>query len=146
MKSFVRAKYGKPETKQELLQRLKKEKLDLETKSKLTNQIENKNKNEFHFGFYSVNKNMVKVKKLKLDEMKRALKYIDSEIKRCENKIESIMPFNKKELIIFDSKIQVSADTEPTTKELTDYIYTLKEKRREIVFKIEKCLTEIEKM
>lgn len=146
MKSFVRAKYGKPETKQELLQRLKKEKLDLETKSKLTNQIENKNKNEFHFGFYSVNKNMVKVKKLKLDEMKRALKYIDSEIKRCENKIESIMPFNKKKLIIFDSKIQVSADTEPTTEELTDYIYTLKEKRREVVFKIEKCLTEIEKM
>ena len=145
MKSFVRAKYGKPESKQELMQRLKKERTDLESTKKLIEQIKSKNKNEFHFGFYSVNKNMVKITKLKLDEMKKALKYVDSEIKRVENKLETGMTFNKKSHLIFDSKTAASSSIEPTRDELSEYIDTLKEKRKELTLKIKQCSAEIEK-
>lgn len=145
MKSFIRAKYGKPETRKELMQRLKNERADLETRKNLAEQVKSKNKDEFHFGFYSVNKNMVKTKKLKMEELKKALKYVDSEINRCENKIQSTMPFFRKQNLIFDSKVKSSSKEEPTVEELSIYIEQMKEKRKEIVEKIEENKQELVK-
>lgn len=137
MKSFVRAKYGEPETRKDLMLRLKNERADLEKRKVLAEQIKSKNKDEFHFAFHNISKNMVKNKKLKLDELKKTLKYVDNEIKRCERKMEATMDnFNDRHLI-FDGAVKIKKSlAEPSRSELKSYVEEMKSKRSEIVLKI----------
>lgn len=115
----TRTKYGKPENKKEALERLKKEKELKREKEELIKEVKEKNKNEFYFSFYSMNKNMIKKTKLEKAELLKTLKYIDSEIVRCER----IISKNK------------GIEQENTT-EYEEYVAELKIKRRELFNKI----------
>lgn len=135
MKSFARQKYGEPETRKELMLRLKEERASLERRKTLSEQVKHRNKDEFHFGFYTVGKNMVKNKKLKIEELQKALKYVNCEIKRCENKIEAGMLFYNDKHLVFGS-LKKKNLIEPSNEELRNYVDELKAKRKEIVEKL----------
>jgi hypothetical protein len=118
IQSLSRTKYGKVETRRELLERLKNDRNEFNKIKEMKNTIESKNKNEFHFGYYSVEKNMLKIKKIKIDELNKKLKLVDFEIKRSEKKIEDVQ-MNLKETF--------------TKEEMVEYLEKLKIKRKELI-------------
>ncbi|KAM0681762.1 hypothetical protein GINT2_000277 [Glugoides intestinalis] len=162
----TRRKYGAPENKQEALERLKKEREAKEKKLEIIEQVKNKNKDEFHFAYYSLSKDMIKRTTMKKDDLKKLLKYADSEILRSERLLECKMRKERKNTHIkFDvtedesyskedvseqsvtddesySKEDVSeqsvTDDEDDTKQREVYIEMLKEKRGEIIELINK--------
>lgn len=131
-----RRKFGKQETKKEMLLRLKEEREIKEKKNKLVKEVEEKNKDEFHFGYYSVNKNMTKKIEHTKDELKKTLKYVESEIKRVEKNVT--ISFKKEKL---NNKVVFSDDGDqtffPNTIKITKneyekYIEELKSKQLQI--------------
>ncbi len=113
--SFIRKKYGAPESRKDLLLRLKDERELLDRKNELLDIVSRKNKNEFHFGFYSAGKS--KVVGSNLAALKKKLKRVDSEIARGCRK--------------------TGFSTEKVQKDFEIYIKELKEKRGVIVQKME---------
>lgn len=135
--SESRRKYGKRETSDERVQRLHAVKeLKLE-QTKLKKEAQNKNPDSFFYDFYSVGKNLVKEKKLGLDDLKRTKRYVESEIRRCEKKIEdSMTPSQSSKHIRFtdDGEI-VEAPARVSNKnksEFADYIDEMKNKLVEL--------------
>lgn len=134
-----RRKYGKPEDKKEARERLKKEAVDREKKLQMIEDIRNKNPDEFHFSYYSMNRSMTKRTVLDKEELKKILKYIDSEIKRCEKIIENTMKSRRinKHIRFDESKAEESvSESNEDFSEYEEYVRNLKEKRSEIVDKI----------
>lgn len=131
-----RRKYGKPENKKETLERLKLEREKRENKIKMIQEIKNKNKDEFHFSYYSINKNMVKKISIDKEELKKMLKYVDSEILRCERILEErITKMNKNKHIVFTDDGENEEKIEPVKVSKTEYENYLEElikKRSEI--------------
>lgn len=132
-----RKKFGKPETKKEMLNRLKEERNIKENKSKIIKEIKEKNKDEFHFGFYSVNKNMIKKIEFTKDELKKTLKYVESEIKRVEGNLESNYKKEKinKKIIFSDSENEIIKfdNLKVTKNEYEKYVEELQNKKLEIL-------------
>lgn len=123
----ARRKYGTPETRGEMLERLRREREVRETKKRMASSVRTKNKDEFHFAYYSVGKSMVKKVGASLDELRKALRYVDSEILRCERKLQS------------GGAAVEGSNTRPgvpSTKEFEEYVETLRKKRREISEKV----------
>lgn len=134
----TRRKYGAPESKKSMLLRQKKEREHREAKARMADDIRSKNRNEFHFSYHTVGKNMVKRVGISLDELRKTLKYVDSEILRCERKLQSsLSPLTGKHTRLLDSGAASTLAKIPSSKEFEEYIETLKQKRREIVDKID---------
>lgn len=83
-----RKKYGAPEAKKELLTRLASERKEQEHLRELKEKVASKNGKEFRFGYYTVKSDMRKNVAMCEDDLKKLLKYVDSEIKRCEARIQ----------------------------------------------------------
>lgn len=84
-----RRKHGKREENRDLIARLKELKELKEKKAALITAVKNKNKDAFFYDYYSVNKNLVKKNQITLEELRRKKKYVESEIKRCEKKMQT---------------------------------------------------------
>lgn len=82
----ARMKVGKPESKKELLARLASERAEQEKEKRLRASVAAKSSNEFHFEYYSMGPDMRKNVLMTKDELRKVLKYVDSEISRSENK------------------------------------------------------------
>lgn len=131
-----RRKYGKPETKQENLQRQKEERELRNKKIELLEGVEQNNKQEFHFAYHSMKNNLVKKIFYKKDELKKILKYVDCEINRVEEKTKNSMKFtNKSNKIVFSDDIKEKEEKQPSAikkGEYEEYLEELILKRKEI--------------
>ncbi|ELA42014.1 uncharacterized protein VICG_00861 [Vittaforma corneae ATCC 50505] len=140
----TRKKYGKPETKKEALERLKKERESREARATMIREIQSRNKDEFYFSFYSLDKNMIKRTVITQDELTKILKYIDSEILRCERILEDMVrPKSRNMHIKFTGDKAIAEINEDpmvisTGGEYEKYIQNLIEKRKEVVEKLRK--------
>lgn len=130
-----RRKYGKPESKKDALIRLKEEKEIENKKKEMQSEIKNKNKDEFHFEYYSTERNMIRREKLTEEELKKTLKYIDSEIVRCERKLENYCRPLKNVTKFTDE----SNEDEIEDNEYVKYIKELKIKREVVYNKLKEC-------
>lgn len=132
----VRKKYGKPECKKDALQRLQKERNVREKKTEMKRDIEKRNKDEFHFLFYSHNKNMVRKTAVSVEELKKTLRYVNSEISRCRGVLErAIKPSAGTHTVFSDGSIVEvkTPEKKPQSSEYEEYISNLIEKRKEVV-------------
>lgn len=125
----ARKKYGRPESRSEMLQRQKGEREMREAKERMISSILSKNRNEFHFGYYSVGKNMVKRVDTSLDELRKTLKYVDSEILRCERKLQYGIAVSEDGL---GSRSRI-----PDSREFEEYVEALKKKRQKLAERID---------
>lgn len=143
----ARRKYGRPETKKDALERLRREREVREMKTSMIRDIRFKNKDEFHFSFYSVDKNMTRRTAVSQEELTRILRYIDSEILRCERILENAVrakPNNRHIKFDVDEAVgEASEEPEitPTSNEYEEYIQDLMEKRKDVVGKLNKLKT-----
>lgn len=139
----VRKKYGTPEKKKEALIRLKKEREVRERKSLMKKEIREKNKDEFHFSFHTLNKNMIKKTDLDEDQLKKTLRYAESEIARCKRILEmSMKPSAGRHVKFSDGEnhdVTVKSES-PKQNEYEEYILELIEKTKEINTKINQLL------
>ncbi|KAI4292464.1 hypothetical protein PAPHI01_1738 [Pancytospora philotis] len=79
-----RQKYGAPSNKKETLSKLAEQRLEREKLRDLREKVASRNKNEFRYGYYSVDSNMRKNIAMDEDELKKLLRYVDYEIRKCE--------------------------------------------------------------
>lgn len=137
----ARKKYGIPENKETSLKRQKREREERENRANMEKSVKEKNPEEYHFAYHSVNKNMVKKHYLTVDELKRILKYIDSEIIRIEAKIESFIkkPAINNKIVFSDGWPQIVENVSNNIEkhEYDLYLDELKTKRADIIEKLE---------
>lgn len=168
MKNFCPKMSGKnikkrssPENKHQMTSRLIAEREILKKKKDFATAVKEKNPDAFHFEYYSYDKNMKKKLNLSKEDLKKHLKFVESEIVRCNRKLENI--FNNKIIgkkIIFDSSEDAQInDSTHKDKKINDansedsqifnnseceekmiyekYIQELKDKRGEILNKLD---------
>lgn len=129
-----RKKYGKPETRKEALKRLQTIREAAEKKVEIQRKIEKKNKDEFYFAFYSLDKSLVRKKEMGREELLKAIRYIDREIRRSENILkETVLP-----KFVGRPECRDKSEKEKHQREYEEYIEQLVAKRQEAVGKLAK--------
>lgn len=131
----------RPETRKEALARLGRENEERAELKRMRKLAKSRNKNEFHFEFYSVDKNMRKKIKMDADDLRKTLRFIDREIKRSRKIVEeSVARSGPSKHVRFteDGEAAIDVDDSKTQRASTDneyerYISELKEKRKEVV-------------
>lgn len=145
-----RLKYGKLEKKKELVKRLAKINKQRDDINKAKEEIRNKTGQEYFFGYYSVKKDngcVYRTEDSSIDELKKMKVYIDSEIHRSEKKIEKCIPRPTNVHIKFESDNEANEDlfdfekNEKMRQEFVEYINQLKEKRKEVLDRINDLLS-----
>lgn len=113
----LRKRHGAPESRKELLARLARERAERDEARAAAREASLKNPGEFRFSFYS--KNAPKSRDAESDELRRMLRYVDCEIKRCSSRLQCGMAETKasRHIKFADSSSGAAeSDSEPDTR------------------------------